>query len=308
MREKKDSLGDFLPPSDPLWGTSTELAIRNFPISSLRFPKIFISALGTIKAAAAKANSDVGLLDKKRSEAIVDAALHVRNCDLYEHFVVDVFQTGSGTSTNMNANEVIAAKAMQILRQRDESELLIHPNDHVNMGQSSNDVFPSAIHISAREACSKKLVPALRNLESSLSKKRDEFVTVVKAGRTHLQDATPITLGQEFGGYASQMRHGAERIEVASDTFLRLAIGGTAVGTGINAHPRFAARAIRHINELTGESFREADDHFEAQASQDIAVEVSGQLRVVAVSLMKIASDLRLLASGPRCGLAEISS
>lgn len=307
MRREKDSMGELFVPSDALWGASTERAVRNFPISSLRLPKNLISAIGTIKVAAAKANRDVGLLDGVRSEGIVAAAEEVMHGALYEHFVVDVFQTGSGTSTNMNANEVIAARATHILRQRGHHDVCVHPNDHVNMCQSSNDVFPSAIHMAAYEACSQRLIPALQHLASALSHKRDEFAMVVKAGRTHLQDATPITLGQEFGGYASQIKHGAERISAVCEKCLSLALGGTAVGTGINAHPEFAPKAVRHINDLTGALFCQADDHFEAQASQDTAVEVSGQLRVVAVSLMKIASDLRLLASGPRCGLGEIS-
>lgn len=307
MRKEKDSMGEVFVPDNALWGASTERAIRNFPISSLRFSREFISAVGTIKLAAALANVEVGVLDSVRGDAIAKAAFEVADGGLYEHFVVDVFQTGSGTSTNMNANEVIASRATQILRERGERELVIHPNDHVNMCQSSNDVFPSAIHIAAHRACSTKLLPALNALAIALSKRRDEFATVVKPGRTHLQDATPMTLGQEFGAYASQIVHGAQRLESASDALLELAFGGTAVGTGINAHPDFATKAIRHINQLIGGAFREAVNHFEAQASQDISLALSGQLRVVAISLMKIASDLRLLASGPRCGFAEIS-
>lgn len=307
MRNERDSMGEVQVPSDALWGASTERAVRNFPISSLRFSRDFISILGVIKLAAAQANREIGLLDPKRGDAIVEAALEVVNGSLYEHFVVDVFQTGSGTSTNMNANEVIARRAMQNVHNRGEGELLVHPNDHVNMCQSSNDVFPTAIHIAAHEAYSKKLLPALRSLAIALRKKQEEFAMVVKPGRTHFQDAAPITLGQEFGGYSSQIEHAVERMTRACRALRSVALGGTAVGTGLNAHPDFAPRAIAWINKRIGGAFREASDHVEAQATQDIAVEVSGQLRVVAVSLMKIASDLRLLASGPRCGFAEIS-
>ena len=306
MRNERDSMGEVQVPSDALWGASTERAVRNFPISSLRFSREFISTIGMVKRAAAHANLELGLLDPKRGDVIAAAALEVANGSLFDHFVVDVFQTGSGTSTNMNANEVIARRAMQIVSTRGEGELFVHPNDHVNMCQSSNDVFPTVTHIAAHEACSRKLIPALRLLAAALAKKREEFAVVVKPGRTHFQDAAPITLGQEFGGYSSQIEHGAERIMRGCDALRSVALGGTAVGTGLNAYPGFAPRAIAWINKWTGGAFQEASDHVEAQATQDIAVEVSGQLRVVAISLMKIASDLRLLASGPRCGIAEI--
>jgi fumarate hydratase class II len=299
-------MGEMEVPEDALWGASTQRAVLNFPVSQLRLPKGFISAVGVIKVAAAQANMELGLLDRERGDAIVKAGQEVIDGTLYRHFVVDVFQTGSGTSTNMNANEVITNRALEILGKGKGDRGFIHPNDHVNNCQSSNDTFPSAIHISAHEAIKKQLVPALRELSAVFEKKSKDFAHVIKTGRTHLQDATPITLGQEFSGYASQLKHGVERVEQSSKRLLQLALGGTAVGTGVNTHPEFAKLAIANIATLTGSPYKETDNHFEAQATQDSAVEVSGQLRTIAVSLMKIANDIRWLASGPRCAVGEI--
>ncbi len=299
-------MGEMEVPEDALWGASTQRAVLNFPVSQLRLPKGFISAVGVIKVAAAQANMELGLLDRERGDAIVKAGQEVIDGTLYRHFVVDVFQTGSGTSTNMNANEVITNRALEILGKGRGDRGFIHPNDHVNNCQSSNDTFPSAIHISAHEAIKKQLVPALRELSAVFEKKSKDFAHVIKTGRTHLQDATPITLGQEFSGYASQLKHGVERVEQSSKRLLQLALGGTAVGTGVNTHPEFAKLAIANIATLTGSPYKETDNHFEAQATQDSAVEVSGQLRTIAVSLMKIANDIRWLASGPRCAVGEI--
>lgn len=306
MRKERDSMGEMEVPEDALWGASTQRAVLNFEVSSMRLPQSIIGAIGTIKLAAAHANMALGLLDKERGEAIVAACQEVIDGTLYKHFVVDVFQTGSGTSTNMNANEVITNRALEILGKGKGERGFIHPNDHVNNCQSSNDVFPSSIHIAAYQAIHERLLPALKDLHGVFELKSKEFASVIKAGRTHLQDATPITLGQEFSGYASQIKHSIERIQGASKGLLGLALGGTAVGTGLNTHPEFAAKAISKIAALTGHAFREADNHFEAQATQDVAVEVSGQLRTVAVSLMKIANDIRWLSSGPRCAVGEI--
>lgn len=305
-RKERDSMGEMEVPEDALWGASTQRAVLNFEVSTMRLPQSIISAIGTIKMAAAHANMKLGLLDKERGEAIVAACKEVVDGTLYRHFVVDVFQTGSGTSTNMNANEVITNRALEILGKGKGERGFIHPNDHVNNCQSSNDVFPSSIHIAAYLAIQERLVPALKELHDVLRAKSQEFAAVIKSGRTHLQDATPITLGQEFGGYASQIKHGIERVQNAAKGLQGLALGGTAVGTGLNTHPEFAVTAIAKISELTGHTFREAENHFEAQATQDVAVEVSGQLRTLAVSLMKIANDARWLSSGPRCAVGEI--
>lgn len=305
-RKERDSMGEMEVPADALWGASTQRAVLNFEVSTMRLPQSVIGAIGVIKMAAAHANMKLGLLDKERGEAIAAACKEVVDGTLYRHFVVDVFQTGSGTSTNMNANEVIANRALEILGKGKGERGFIHPNDHVNNCQSSNDVFPSSIHIAAYQAIQERLVPALKELHETLSAKSREFASVIKSGRTHLQDATPITLGQEFSGYASQIKHGIERVQHASKALQGLALGGTAVGTGLNTHPEFAATAVAKISELTGHKFYEAENHFEAQATQDAAVEVSGQLRTLAVSLMKIANDVRWLASGPRCAVGEI--
>src|SRR5437867_6877364 len=305
-RIEKDTMGDVKVPSWAYWGAQTQRAVDNFPISSLRFSKDFIRALALVKLAAAKANMQIGLLDEKKGNAVVSAAKEVMEGSLYEHFVVDVFQTGSGTSTNMNMNEVLANRAIELLDGERGQKGLIHPNDHVNMGQSTNDVFPSSIHIAAAEAVTRKLLPSLQVLARSLDGKAKEFEDIVKAGRTHLQDAVPITLGQEFSGYASMINHGIRRAEKARDALLELPLGGNAVGTGLNTHPKYAELAIREINRLTGLEFRKAENMFEGLQSKDASVEASGLLKVIATSLMKISNDLRLLNSGPRTALGEI--
>ncbi len=306
MRIEKDSMGEMSVPDDALWGASTQRAVLNFPISSLRFSKSYVSALGTIKKAAALANTSLGLIDKDKCQAITKACDEVISGELYRHFVLDIFQTGSGTSTNMNANEVICNRAIEIMGGAKGAKNLLHPNDHVNMSQSSNDVIPTAIHIAAGEAIEAHLIPALTKLEKALSAKAEEFKGVIKSGRTHLQDATPITLGQEFSGYAAQIQYGIERLKRAQESLKELPLGGTAVGTGLNTHPEFPGRAIAEINKLTKMKYMEARNHFEAQGTKDACAEMSGQLRVIAISLMKIANDLRWLASGPRCGIGEI--
>lgn len=300
-------MGEMEVPKHALWGASTQRAVLNFPVSELRLPQRFISALGAVKVAAAFANREVGLLDPERAAAIIRAATEVAEGTLYDHFVVDVFQTGSGTSTNMNANEVIANRALEILGKERGEGRFVHPNDHVNMCQSSNDVFPTALHISAHEGIRHDLLPTLDELSSTFERKSREFAETIKVGRTHLQDATPVTLGQEFGGYAAQINQGAARLRTSAGVLRSVALGGTAVGTGLNAHPEFARRAIAKISELTGSPFVEAENHFEAQSSLDRALEVSGHLRTLAVTLLKVANDVRWLASGPRCGLGEIS-
>ena len=299
-------MGEVQVPGNALYGAQTQRAAENFPISNLRFPREFIRALGLIKLSAARANMDLGLLEKKIGDAIVKASQEVIDGKLDEHFVLDIFQTGSGTSTNMNANEVISNRAIQILGGVVGSKKPVHPNDHVNMGQSSNDVIPSAMHVAAMETIERSLIPALRKLQRSLAAKAKEFDSIVKIGRTHLQDATPVRLGQEFGGYARQMQLGIRRLEKLRDTLEELPLGGTAVGTGINTHPKFAAKAIQHLSRLTNLKFREAEDHFEAQGAKDAIVEASGVLKTIAASLTKIANDIRWLGSGPRCGIGEI--
>ena len=301
FRSERDSLGEMQVPIHARYGASTARAVANFPISGLRFSRRFLRALGLIKAAAARANVQLNLIDAPIGTAIARAAIEVADGTFDGDFVVDVFQTGSGTSTNMNANEVIATRASELL-----GGVSVHPNDHVNMCQSTNDVFPSAIHVAAMEAVESQVLPALRQLAAAFEAKTAEFADVVKAARTHLQDAVPITLGQELSGYASVVRHGIVRIENTRPHLSELAIGGTAVGTGLNAHPEFAARVIAELRGLTGHLFRRADNAFEAMQNRDAAVELSGALRTVAVGLMKIANDLRLLTSGPRTGFAEI--
>lgn len=305
-RIERDSMGEMKVPATAYWGASTQRAVKNFPISGLQFPRGFIRALGIIKVAAARANRDLGLLDSERGNAIIRASLEVVEGKLDDHFVVDVFQTGSGTSTNMNANEVIANRANEMLGGKIGDMKPVHPNDHVNMGQSSNDVIPTCIHIAALEGIKKDLLPALEELHSALEEKARNFNPIIKIGRTHLQDATPIRLGQEFSGYASMIEHGIRRIEKVERHLAELALGGTAVGTGINTHAEFPGMAIKIINETTGLEFREAENHFEAQGAQDALVEASSALKAAAVSLMKIANDLRWLGSGPRCGIGEI--
>jgi fumarate hydratase class II len=301
FRTEKDSLGEMRVPRNALYGPQTQRAVENFPISGIRFPRRFILALGTIKKACARANREMGWLDAPVADAIARAADEVIGGALDGEFVLDVFQTGSGTSTNMNTNEVIGSRATSLLGQK------VHPNDHVNMGQSSNDVIPTAMHVSARVAIHHDLVPALERLRDALLAKAAEFDDVIKSGRTHLMDATPVRLGQEFGGYASQVDHGIRRRKNASAELAELALGGTAVGTGTNAHPDFPPLAIRYISQDTGLEFREAENHFEAQGAKDAFVSASGALNTLAVSLMKIANDVRWLASGPTSGLAEIT-
>ena len=306
-RIERDSMGEVAVPADAFYGAQTQRAVENFPISNLRFPREFIRAVSLVKLAAARANMDLGLLDKSIGNAIVSAAKETADGKLDRHFVLDIFQTGSGTSTNMNANEVIRNRAIQMLGGNVGDRKPVHPNDHVNMGQSSNDVIPTAMHVAVLDSIEHRLIPALRKLQKALNLKAGEFDSVVKIGRTHLQDATPVRLGQEFGGYARQVRLGISRLEKLRETLGELPLGGTAVGTGINTHPKFAARAIHHLSKLTGLNLREAGDHFEAQSAKDSIVEASGTLKTIAVSLTKIASDIRLLASGPRCGIGEIT-
>jgi len=306
MRIERDSMGEMQVPDSSLYGASTQRAFLNFEISDLRFPESFIAALGLIKLAAAHSNVKLGLLAEDKAKVIFQAAEEVRQGKLKSQFVLDIFQTGSGTSTNMNANEVIANRATQIMGRELGDKDCIHPNDHVNMSQSSNDVIPSAMQIALYQVLMSKLKPALEFLESALAKKAAEFSQIIKSGRTHLQDATPITLGQEFGGYAAQIKNGTERILASMPRLLELPLGGTAVGTGLNTHPKFAALTIEKINEIIGSNFRETRNHFEAQGSRDCIVEMSGQLKTISVSLLKIANDIRWLAAGPRCSLAEI--
>jgi fumarate hydratase class II len=304
-RVEKDSFGEIHCPDDAYWGAQTQRAIQNFPVSGMRFPRRFIEALGIIKWAAAKTNEELGLVDARRADAIRQAAEEVIAGKLDEHFPIDIFQTGSGTSTNMNANEVIANRAGEILGGLRGSKQ-VHPNDHVNTCQSSNDVIPTAIHLAALAAIRTELLPALVKLSLAMAAKRDEFDQVLKVGRTHLMDATPVTLGQEFGGYAQQIDNDAARISAAADMLEELALGGTAVGTGLNADERFARRAIELIAERTRLNVREAPNHFEAQSSKDSCVHASGAMRTLAVSLMKIGNDVRWMGSGPRAGLAEL--
>jgi len=306
FRIEQDTMGSLKVPRNAYYGAQTQRALENFKISGTVFQRGFIRALGVIKKASAEANMKLALLEEKKGRAIADAAQEVMEGKLDDQFVLDIFQTGSGTSTNMNANEVIANRATELLGGKRGDKAGVHPNDHVNMSQSSNDVFPTAIHISAVEALVTHLLPALGKLSSVLDQKAQGFADVVKAGRTHLQDAVPITLGQEFSGYASMISHGIERIEKSKDSLMELAIGGTAVGTGLNAHPDFERLVVNRINEITRLNFIPAKNKFEALQSRDAAVEASGAVRTVAVSLMKISNDLRLLSSGPRTGFGEI--
>lgn len=299
-------MGELNVPSDAYYGAQTMRAVLNFPISDLRFPRSFIRALGFIKKAAAEVNRDLGLLSDDLSETISQAAQEVVDGKFDDQFVVDIFQTGSGTSTNMNANEIISNRAIEMLGGERGSRNPVHPNDHVNIGQSSNDVIPTAIHVAALEGVEKRLVPSLERLQTSLEGKAQEFMPLVKTGRTHLQDATPIRLGQEFQGHAGQIERGIERIRSAVERLSEVALGGTAVGTGVNTHPEFASRVCANLTEELGVPIRETDNHFQAQSSLDTIVEFSGATKVLAVSLMKIANDIRWLGSGPRAGLREI--
>jgi fumarate hydratase class II len=307
FRVERDSMGEMRVPADAYYAAQTARAVENFPISGWRLPRRFIAALGTVKAAAARVNRSLGLLPEASASAIERAALEVAEGRYDDQFVVDVFQTGSGTSTNMNANEVIANRAIELLGGRRGDYAVVHPNDHVNMGQSTNDVFPTALHVAALTGVETLLLPALRQLAEAFERKANEFADVVKAARTHLQDAVPITLGQEFSGYASVVRHGIARVEHTRTHLAELPIGGTAVGTGLNAPTDFAPRVVTELRALTQQMFRRADNPFEALQNRDAAVELSGALKVVAIGLLKIANDLRLLSSGPRTGLAEIA-
>ncbi|MFF5389050.1 class II fumarate hydratase [Streptomyces sp. NPDC013012] len=303
FRIEHDSMGEVRVPAHAKWRAQTQRAVENFPVSGQRLERAHIEALARIKAAAATVNAGLGVIDRDRAEAIASAAEEVAEGRWDAHFPVDVFQTGSGTSSNMNTNEVIATLATERLPEGRE----VHPNDHVNASQSSNDVFPSSIHIAATGAVTRDLIPALEHLAAALERKSAEFAKVVKSGRTHLMDATPVTLGQEFGGYAAQVRYGVERLRAALPRLAELPLGGTAVGTGINTPAGFSAAVIAEVARTTGLPLTEARDHFEAQGARDGLVEASGQLRTIAVSLTKIANDLRWMASGPRTGLAEIN-
>ncbi|WP_326591877.1 class II fumarate hydratase [Streptomyces brevispora] len=300
-RIEHDSMGEVRVPADAKWRAQTQRAVENFPVSGQRLERAHIEALARIKAAAAKVNAELNVLDPEIAAAIGSAAAEVAEGRWDAHFPIDVFQTGSGTSSNMNTNEVVATLATERLGRE------VHPNDHVNASQSSNDVFPSSIHIAATASVTGELIPALDHLAAALERKSAEFAAVVKAGRTHLMDATPVTLGQEFGGYAAQIRYGIERLRASLPRLAELPLGGTAVGTGINTPPGFSAAVIAEVARTTGLPLTEARDHFEAQGARDGLVETSGQLRTVAVSLTKISNDLRWMASGPRTGLAEIN-
>jgi fumarate hydratase class II len=305
-RTESDSMGEVQVPSSAYYGAQTQRAIENFPISDLRFPRKFIRALGLIKGAAAQVNMELGAISKEAAEAIIQAAREVVEGTLDDQFPVDIFQTGSGTSTNMNANEVIANRAIELLGGRIGSRSPVHPNDQVNRGQSSNDVIPTAIHLAAAESIHADLIPALKACEQELQAKSTQFEHIVKIGRTHLQDATPVRLGQEFGGYTRQMALARERLELALAGLMELALGGTATGTGLNAPLGFARRVIALLAEETSLPLVEAKDHFAAQGGQDALVAASAALRGLAVALTKIGNDIRWLASGPRCGLGEL--
>src|SRR5262245_22325359 len=301
-RVERDSMGEMEVPADALYGASTQRAVINFPISGQRFPRRFIRAQGLVKRAAAEVNAELGLLDAERAAAIAAAAQEVAEGRYDEHFPIDVYQTGSGTSTNTNFNEVIARLATQRL-----DGVRVHPNDDVNKCQSSNDTIPTAMQLSAALAISEELLPGLERLGAALAARADEFMPVVKTGRTHLQDATPIRLGQEFRGYAGQVEESIRRARTARDELLNVPLGGTAVGTGINAHPEYAAKAIARLSALTGLEVRETSNHFHAQATIDAAIAAHGAIRTIALSLWKIASDVRLMGMGPRAGIAEIA-
>ena len=306
MRIERDSMGELPVPDDALYGASTQRAVLNFPISGRPLPAAFIRALGLVKLACARANAELGKLPAEKSRLIEQAAREIADGKLTAQFPVDVFQTGSGTSTNTNANEVIANRCSQLAGQPVGSKRPVHPNDDVNLGQSSNDIIPTTLHVSVALALHQELVPALDLLAAALERKSTEFSGVVKIGRTHLMDATPLTLGQEFSGYAAQARKSAARARRAATVLGELAVGGTAVGTGLNTHPAFAGHVCRILNAETGLTFREADNHFEAQGARDDCVEVAGLLATIAASLTKIASDIRLLGSGPRAGFGEL--
>jgi len=306
MRIERDSMGKMQVPDNAYYGAQTQRAFKNFPVSDLKVPIPTIKALGTIKRSAAIVNNKLGFISDKIKEGIVSAADEVISGKFNNQFIIDVFQTGSGTSSNMNTNETIANRASEIMGGNIGDRFPVHPNDHVNYGQSSNDVFPTAIHVSANVEVQNSLIPALEKLHKSLDKKANEFDSIMKIGRTHLQDATPIRLGQEFSGYAQMVKNGITRLKNAQPLLSELAQGGTAVGTGINTHKDFGKLIAKEISNFTGVQFKEAENHFEAQAAQDAAVELSGVLKTIAVSLSKIANDIRWLGSGPRAGLGEI--
>ena len=305
-RIEKDSMGPLEVPADAYYGVQTQRAVTNFPISGWPVPLRLIHAMGQIKRAAAKTNLELGLIDKKVADAIVAAATEVVDGKLDAQFPVDIFQTGSGTSTNMNANEVIASRANEILGGKRGDKSPVHPNDHVNLCQSSNDVFPTAIHISVIQAIQEELIPTLQHLHGGLAKKAKQFDEVMKIGRTHLQDATPVRLGQEFLGYAAQVENGIARARRAVEALSELPLGGTAVGTGVNAHPDFPKKTIATLSKELNVKLTEARNHFEAAAARDACVEASGCLKTIAVSLAKVANDVRLAGSGPRCGIGEL--
>jgi len=305
-RIEKDSMGPLEVPADAYYGVQTQRAVTNFPISGWPLPPRFIHAMGRIKRAAAQTNLELGLTEKKVADAIVAAATEVVDGKLDAQFPVDIFQTGSGTSTNMNANEVIASRANEILGGKRGDKAPVHPNDHVNLCQSSNDVIPTAIHLSVIKSIQGELIPALQHLHGALAQKARDFDDIIKIGRTHLQDATPVRLGQEFGGYAAQVEYGIGRAQRAIEILSELPLGGTAVGSGLNAHPDFARLTVAKLAAELGVKLRDARNHFEASAARDACVEASGGLKTIAVSLAKVANDIRLIGSGPRCGIGEI--
>ncbi|MFZ0994591.1 MAG: class II fumarate hydratase [Candidatus Dormiibacterota bacterium] len=306
VRLERDSMGEMEVSASAYYGASTQRAVANFPISRLRLPRRMIAAIGDIKREAARVNAELGLLSPELGTAIAEAADQVSRGDLDDQFVVDIFQTGSGTSSNMNANEVIANRALELLGMDRGARNRVHPNDHVNLGQSSNDVFPSAIHLAALAGLREELVPGLQQLAASLEAQRDRLWPVIKTGRTHLQDATPIRIGQEFEGYRGQVERALARIDLARRQLVELALGGTAVGTGIGTHPEFAKRVIARLAPQYDPGLRESDDHFQAQSTLDAVVFTSGAIRGAAIALHKICSDLRLLSFGPRAGVAEL--
>lgn len=305
-RIEKDSMGEVKVPENAYWGAQTQRAIENFPVSGIKFPDVFIRSLGCIKLAAAKVNSQQGFLDKKSADAIIKACKEIIDGKLCDQFPLDIFQTGSGTSTNMNANEVIATRANEILTGKKDAKSPVHPNDHVNMGQSSNDVIPTALHVSACFQVTELLLPSMELLRKAMKNKQKRFKSTVKTGRTHLMDAMPITLGQEMSGWATQVEFSIERIKGTLTRLSELAIGGTAVGTGINTQTGFGKSVSKILSELTETDFSEAKNHFEAQSAQDSVAELSGQLKTFATCIMKIANDLRWMNSGPIAGLSEI--
>ncbi|MPZ16146.1 MAG: aspartate ammonia-lyase [Chloroflexi bacterium] len=305
-RLERDSMGEMEVPSNALYGASTQRAVLNFPVSRLRFSRRFIRALGQIKMVAAEVNRDLGLLDERRADAIIEAARRVSEGRWDDHFVVDIFQTGSGTSTNMNANEVIANLAIERLGGQRGERGLVHPNDHVNIGQSSNDVIPTAVQLAGLTAIEEELVPACAELRDALIEKSRAFWPLIKTGRTHLQDATPIRLGQEFLGYAGQVDHGIRRLRFAQQELGDVPLGGTAVGTGVNCHPEFAGRVCEKLSQLNGVRVWETDNHFQAQNTLDAVIAASAMVRALAVSMLKICYDVRWMASGPRAGLFEL--